>query len=483
MGAGRGAPWARGAGGGVDLGSCGALAGASGGAVVRRGPGGAVGTDSRALVPGQWFLPLAGSRHDGHEFLDAARRAGCAGAVAERVPPGWDRGFIRVRNTERALQALGRHVAETFPGTVVGLTGSCGKTTSRELAALGLGGSASGVHATRNNQNNHLGVPLTLLATPPDASLVLLEMGMSAPGELDLLQGIAQPQVRVVTNVRPAHLEGCGSIEGVAEAKAELVVSAAAGDVVVLNADDPHVDAMAARTVGRVLRFGSGPRCDVQLLGVRPCGPGGHWTAVSLVDNLSGGQPVTCEIPSPGAHLGSCAATAAAVTVAVGASVNDAWAARLSAYTPEGMRMRRQEGRRGVKVLNDAYNSSPSSCQNALEALASLPCSGKRVALLGDMLELGSEATLYHEAALDSALRAVGETGSVGVTGDIFGAVLQARAAAESDGRLFWAASSAELAKVVAGELGPRDLVLVKGSRGLHMEDAVSCLLGDNAPT
>ena len=461
--------------------SCGALAAAAGGAVVRAAPRGAVATDSRALLPGQWFLPLTGGRRDGHAFLGAARRAGCAGAVAERVPPGWDRGFIRVRDTGRALWDLGRHAAESFPGPVVGLTGSCGKTTTRELAVLGLGGRAGGVHATRGNQNNHLGVPITLLEAPPDARVLLLEMGMSAPGELARLEALARPDVRVVTNVRPAHLEGCGSLAGVAEAKAELVVSAGPGDTVVLNADDPRVDAMAARTAARVVRFGSGARSDVQLLGVRPCGPGGFWTAVSLVDRRGGAPAVEAVIPSPGAHLGSCAAAAAAVAVALGGPVDDVWAARLRAYVPEGMRMLREEGPGGITVLNDAYNSSPASCASALESLAALPCLGKRVVLLGDMLELGPEAKRYHEEALGLARRAVGAGGVVGVTGPTFGSVYQARAGGA--GGALWAETPGGLAEAVAGDLGPGDVVLVKGSRGQRMEAAVSMLLGEGGPT
>jgi len=161
--------------------------------------------------------------------------------------------------------------------------------------------------------------------------------------------------------------------------------------------------------------------------------------------------------------------------------VDDVWAARLRAYAPEGMRMRLEEGRGGVTVLNDAYNSSPASCASALESLASLPCPGKRVVLLGDMLELGRGARRYHEEALGLARRVVGTGGVVGVTGPIFGCVCRSRAG-NTDNTL-WAESPERLAEAVAGDLGPGDIVLVKGSRGQRMEAAVSVLLGESGKT
>ena len=433
------------------------LAAATGGTLVAPGPPGPLGTDSRRLAPGTWFVALSGDRFDGHDFLGMARDCGCAGAIARHVPAGWDRGFVQVADGLGALQDVARHVRAGFAGPVVGITGSAGKTTTRALTALALAGLGP-VHATEGNLNNHIGLPLTILRAPVDDAAWVLEMGMSGFGEIDLLQDIGGPTVRVVTNVGAAHLEGVGSLDGVARAKGELFAGARPGDTCVLNADDPRVSSLPVPAGVRVLRYGASQGCDVRLT-----------DAVVDPDTLctrfrieAGPAVVRGTIPAPGAYLAENAAAAVAVAVALRAPL-EGMGARFSAYAPVGMRLRIEPGPAGSRVLNDAYNANPLSVGATLRTLAAIP--GRRVALLGDMLELGT-----HERALHAEVLA----GALGLGLDLVGTVGPRFAAAATqldDGaRVFAAPTPEALADGVRHALDATTTVLVKGSRGLAME-------------
>ncbi|MEC7949015.1 MAG: UDP-N-acetylmuramoyl-tripeptide--D-alanyl-D-alanine ligase, partial [Myxococcota bacterium] len=358
------------------------LASATGGTLVSGGPAGPLGTDSRRLASGTWFVALSGERFDGHDFLAMARDSGCAGAIARHVPDGWDRGFVRVEDGLTALQDVARHVRRGFPGPVVGITGSAGKTTTRALTALALAGLGP-IHSTQGNLNNHIGLPLTVLRAPVGAAAWVLEMGMSGFGEIDLLQSIGGPTVRVITNVGAAHIEGVGSLEGVARAKGELFAGARPGDTCVANADDPRVAALPVPDGVRVLRYGTSHGCDIRLTDA-VVDPDGLCTRFRIE---TGDSVVRGTIPAPGAYLAENAAAAVAVAVALRAPL-DGMGARLATYEPVGMRLRLEAGPAGSRVLNDAYNANPLSVAATLRTLAAMP--GRRIALLGDMLELGA---------------------------------------------------------------------------------------------
>jgi len=433
------------------------LAAATGGTVVHPGPAGAISTDTRRLRSGTWFLALSGERFDGHAFLGMARDCGCAGAIARHVPDDWDRGFVKVGDGLQALQDIARHVRRDFPGPVVGITGSAGKTTTRALTALALG-DLGPVHATQGNLNNHIGVPLTILQAPVGAAAWVLEMGMSGFGEIDLLQDIGAPTVRVLTNVGAAHLEGVGSLDGVARAKGELFDGSRPGDVCIVNADDTRVRTLPIPEGVRVLRYGSSQDCDVRLTDavVDP---------VALCTRFrieAGDRVVRGTIPAPGAYLAENAAAAIAVAVALRAPI-EAIAARFAAYEPVGMRLRVEEGPAGSRVLNDAYNANPLSVNATLRTLAAMP--GRRVALLGDMLELGSHEAELHEEVLANALR-LGLDG-IGTVGPRFRA---AAARLDPHGGVNALDTPEALADRVQPGLTADTTVLIKGSRGLAME-------------
>lgn len=458
------------------------IAAGTGGHLEQPGPPGPVGTDSRRLQPGQWFLALSGDRFDGHDFLPHARAAGCAGAVARQVPPGWDRGFVRVEDGLQALQGLAAWVRQGFTGPVVGITGSAGKTTTRAMVALVLGQEDPGahrvVHATLGNLNNHVGVPLTILAAPVDADVWVVELGMNHFGEIDLLQRIAAPTVRLITNVGPAHLEGVGDLDGVARAKGELFAGARPGDTCVVNADDERVADIPIPDRVRVLRYGSQPGVDIRLTDafVDPVTLATRFRIQTPGDGVVLGQ-----LASPGLHLAHNACAAVAVGVALH-ETPEPMAHRLAGYQPVGMRLRVEEGPRGSKIINDAYNANPISMRAALDTLAAVPDS-RRVALLGDMLELGQAEAHAHREVLEHALALGLEL--VGLVGPRFAAAARATGLVvegqqdltlATGSRLVLAPDAATLGHQLAAGIGPHDVLLAKGSRGMAMERALHSL-------
>jgi len=434
------------------------LAQATGGRLGTDGPSGPIVTDTRRLTPGSWFLALRGDRFDGHHFLAHAADAGCVGIVAETAPADWNRGLVLVQDTLRALQDCAAAARTMLKVPVVGITGSAGKTTTRVmigevLATLGR------IHQTEGNLNNHIGLPLTLLATPPDADVLVLEMGMSAPGEIAELQAIGRPTHRLITNVSAAHLEGTGSLRVVAACKQELFDGARHGDTLLVNDDDHRVRSMPVPPGTRVLRYGSEQGVDVRLIHAELDLNRLH----TLVQLEIHGQSLTARVPSPGRHLALDACAAAAVGWVLGVDT-DSIAAGLGRYRPVGMRMR-VEQRGGITVLNDAYNANPASMKAALETLAAIR-GRRRIALLGDMLELGADEDEAHREIVELA---------VSLDLDLIGLAGPRMTRCVPPGALI-AADSTELAQLLIGELRDGDVVLVKGSRGARMERALDGL-------
>jgi len=440
------------------------LAQATGGRLHADGTAGPLTTDTRRLAPGSWFLALRGDRFDGHDFTAHAAAAGCAGIVVDTLPEGWDRAAVVVDDTLVALQDIGRYVRGGLRCPVIGITGSAGKTTTRAMVGEVLA-SLGRVHSTEGNLNNHIGVPLTLLATPPEVDVLVLEMGMSAPREIELLQDIGAPTFRLITNVGIAHVEGTGSIEGVAACKQELFDGARPGDTLLINIDDPFVARMPRPEGVSTLIYGSEAGVDVRLTHVS-LDPVGLSTFVELEVR---GERLVARIPSPGHHLALDACAAAAVGVALGVSLDEI-AAGLSRYEPVGMRMR-VEAVGPVTVLNDAYNANPASMKAALRTLASIE-GRRRIALLGDMLELGSiEGQAHDDVARFAASLDLEVLGLCGPR--MSAAAVEVEALRSPD--------SIALGEAVAQAVRPGDVVLLKGSRGARMERLLQFLSVEEA--
>lgn len=444
------------------------IAQATGGALVRPAPPGPVLTDTRTLVPGAWFLALVGERFDGHRFLDQAAAAGAAGVVVDRPVPGWSGGLVQVADTTAAMADLGRWARQQVAGPVVGITGSSGKTTTRALVALALS-PLGAIHQTVGNLNNHLGVPMTLLATPSGSSApaaMVVEMGTSGPGEIALLADIAAPTHRIVINVGPAHLEELGGLGGVAVEKGAIYDSAGPDDVLIVNADQPYYAHLVPTERQRLIRFGRSGAAQFRLVDV-VLDPA-MLSTTARISTPDG--DVSCAIPAFGTHFAANACAALAVAWGCGVPVDQA-AAAMSAYEPVGMRQRVGALPSGGLVLNDAYNANPDSVRAALDTLAAL--GGNGVAALGDMLELGAHEAELHQQVIAYAV-------SLGLQRVLLVGPRMARAAAV----LGDAAGSARTydtpdlaAKDLIGTIDSSTRLLVKGSRGMAMERILQPLL------
>lgn len=439
-----------------------ALASGTKGRLVRSGSLGSVCTDTRKISPGDWFLALRGERFDAHDFLDQAIDAGASGVIAERVPEGWSKGHIAVDDGLIALQNLGRYVRNQYAGPVIGLTGSAGKTTTRAMIGLALN-ELGCIHQTAGNFNNHIGLPLTLLDAPEHSDAWVLEMGMNHAGEIDLLQHIGRPNIRLITNVGIAHLEGLGSIEAIAKAKAELFDGSQPGDTLCVNHDDPFVRGMTIPSGCTVIRYGSSTDCDVRLLSAH-VDPDKLHTHFRVSDGTNEWEGT---LPSPGIHMAHNAVAAFAVGHSLGLNP-ERMMKQLASYEPVGMRLRIESGPGETRVINDAYNANPMSVAANLKTLAAIPFSStrQRVALLGDMLELGTTEIQQH--AETGALALSLGLDIVGFAGPRFTEAMGPNAICAPDAE--------SLAELIRDRIRPGDILFLKGSRGMKMERVLHAL-------
>ncbi len=444
---------------------------ATGGELVRWGTGPFPGfsTDSRRSRPGEAFVALAGPRFDGNEFVAAAIARGAAAAIVSRdVAPTPDgAAWIRVGDGLRALGDLAAVRRREFPVRVVGITGSNGKTTTKEMIAAVLAASGRKVARSAGTENNLVGLPQTLLRLEGDEDFAVLEMGMNHAGEIWRLAEIARPDVGVITNVGAAHLEGLGSLANVAAAKEELALALRPGATLVVNGADPRLRAIAERFPGpKILTGGAGA---IRAVAVEPSAEG------QRVEIDVEGSRVRVDLRARGAHNVHNALLAAATGRAFGLGV-DAIAAGLAAFRTPAMRLELVRLPNGARILNDAYNANPASMEAALAALAAEP-GARRIAVLGDMWELGAEEARCHREVGAAAARqgvdwlvAVGRNAEEVVVGALGGGLTTAR--------VDRCASADEAAELLAQRLRGEDIVLVKGSRGAKMEAVVERLRG-----
>jgi UDP-N-acetylmuramoyl-tripeptide--D-alanyl-D-alanine ligase len=427
-----------------------------------------VSIDSRTCRPGDAFFAIRGAHQDGHAFVGHARMRGAACAVTTRIPAGLgaegDFPVVLVDDTTAALQRLGAAHRRCFAIPVVAVTGSNGKTTTKELVATVLSARRR-VLKPVGSYNNQWGVPLTLLALGPEHEAAVLEIGMNAFGEIAALAQLCQPTVGVVTTIAPAHLEGVGSIEGVQKAKGELVEAIPPDGVVVLNADEPLVLALAARARGHVMTYGQADEADVRLGDVALADGG-------LAFRLEAGRATAhVRLPLAGRHNAWHAAAAAAVGLALGVPLDEAAAALALATPVKGRLVWREVG--GVRILDDTYNANPASVRAALDALREAPGVGRRWVILGDMLELGAQTEAAHRE-VGTWVAALPVAGLLAVGPAMRLAAEAARTAGCHDVATF-ASPEGAVAHVLT-RLARGDRVLVKGSRGMRMERAVDAL-------
>jgi UDP-N-acetylmuramoyl-tripeptide--D-alanyl-D-alanine ligase len=454
---------------------------ATGGTLVRQGAWGTfcgVSTDSRTCQAGELFIPLTGESHDGHEFIPKALMRGARGVLVEQRiagaglkpaatgPP--EVTLIAVRDTLTALGDLARAWRARFRVPVVAITGSCGKTTTKEMIAAILA-PAFRVLKNRLNLNNLIGLPLTLLELEESHEAAVVEMGMNAFGEIQRLTRIACPTVGVLTNVYPAHTEGVGDIAGVARAKGELIQALDSGARLIYNADDSRVVRLARDFRGPQLGFGLGARAHLRARGRQIQGRDGQTARLSYE-----GREWPLTLAAPGLHMLYNALAATAVGLALGLAPNDT-AAALDNFRPIHRRSQVVTLDSGVHLLNDCYNANPGSMAMALSTLMELKDHGRAAAALGDMLELGAGAADGHRELGRQAARQ-GLDLLV-----IYGNFRQEVAAGAAEAglapeRIFPVDRRAEGARILREFLQPGDWLLVKGSRGMHMEELIDRL-------
>lgn len=430
-----------------------------------------VSTDTRSLAEGALFVAIRGPHHDAHDHLDAALAAGAAALLVERasaVPAGADLPIVRVSDTTAALGALAAGHRRGFAGPVIAITGSNGKTTTKEMCAAILSQRGPCLK-NRGNLNNAYGLPLTLLGREADHESLVVELGMNHRGEIASLAAIAKPTVGVITNVGSAHIEHLGSQQEIALEKGDLVAALPADAVAVLNGDDPRVMAQADRTPARVVRFGCEESADVRAENIRPTGVGGF--AFDLVTE-AGRWPI--EVAGLGEPTVVNALAAAAAALAAGAEPGDV-VQGLAAYAGIDGRMAQIVLPGGVTIIDDSYNANPQSMEAALRALANHARGGRAIAVLASMGELGAAAEAAHRAT--GRLAAELGVAALFTFGDYAETLVEGAAAAGlPEAAIHVAKSHEELAARVSEQLREGDWVLVKGSRAMAMENVVALL-------
>ena len=424
-------------------------------------------TDSRKITPGCLFLPWVGEKFDGHDFIDMALDKGAAGCLCARLPRDIrpDKFYIKVDDTRLALRAMASVYREKFDIPFVQITGSVGKTTTKEMIAAVLGAKFRTLK-TPENFNNDIGTPLTLFGLGPEHEAAVIETGMNHFGEIEYLGALVRPDVAVISNIGDAHIEFLGSREGILKAKCEIFEHLKEGGLVVLNGDDALLDTV--QVPFRTVRCGQSGHCQARITEIADHGVDGiTCTVVTEKDTYA------LTVPAPGAYMAYSASIAVAVGEELGLS-HEEIVRGVAAYEPAGSRMRVVHLPEGRILLDDCYNANPQSVTAALEVLAKTECD-RRVAVLGDMGELGAltDQAHYNMGALAAMLGidfvvAVGEK-----------ATRIADGTAQSGGEVLHFSTKEEALKTLKEELKPGTAMLVKASHAMHFGALVDALQKD----
>jgi UDP-N-acetylmuramoyl-tripeptide--D-alanyl-D-alanine ligase len=429
--------------------------------------------DTRSIAPGEVFVALRDQR-DGHDFVASAFERGAAAALVER---GYERkagdgALIRVGDTLEGLRAIARAARARTNARIVAVTGSVGKTGTKDALRACLSRLGS-THAAEKSFNNHWGVPLTLARMPADATYGVFEIGMNHAGEIEPLSKLVRPHVAIITTVEPVHLEFFSSVEAIAEAKAEIFAGLEPGGTAILNRDNPHFALLAARArehSARIVSFGRHEDADVRPR-VWELGPAGSDIEVDI-----GGKRVAYRIGAPGAHLALNSLAVVAALDALGADVQAAVAALADIQAAKGRGARLEVALDGgaILLIDESYNANPASMRSALAAMATVPraTNPRRIAVLGDMLELGTESVRLHEGLKDPVDAA--DVDLVFACGPNMRALFTALPPGR---RGEWAETSEGIMAPLLATVRCGDVVMVKGSLGSRMAPLVDALM------
>ena len=422
-----------------------------------------VGTDSRTIKPGELFVALRGENFDGHDFIEAAAKAGAAGALvdfvwADKVPNNF--AILRVTDTLKAYQTLAANYRRSLTLKVLAITGSNGKTSTKDFAAAVLARRFR-VTKTEGNFNNHVGLPRTILEATSQDEVAVWEIGMNHPGEIAALSEIAMPDAAIITNIGVAHIEFMGSREAIATEKGALAEAVEPQGTLILNADDPFSAKIAARTRAKVALAGT-TGGTVRAIEIRQSTEGSEFTIIE------GAHRCRAQLPVAGSHMVQNALLAIAAGRAFGLSIEECAAGLAAAPVTKARLQIKEIG--GIQFLDDSYNANPDSMKAALRTLMELNTEGKRIAVFGEMRELGGESERGHrEIGEATAMLGVDQLITIGTAAEFIAE--GARTAGLN--KVSSARSTAEAARLLGEIAEPGDLVLIKGSRAARTEEVI----------
>ena len=420
-------------------------------------------TDSRTIKPGELFVALHGENFEGHDFVEAAAKAGATGALVDlnwtgNVPNGF--ALLRAADTLQAYQALAANYRRSLALKVLAITGSNGKTSTKDFAASVLARRFR-VTKTEGNFNNHVGLPRTILEATSEDEVGVWEIGMNHPGEIAALSKIAAPDAAIITNIGVAHIEFMGSREAIAAEKGALAEAIVPQGTVILNADDPFSEGIAARARGKVIFAGTSGG-TVRAIEIRQSAEGSEFTIVE------GAHRCRAQLPVAGSHMVQNALLAVAAGRAFGLSIEECAAGLAAAALTKARLQIKEIG--GVQFLDDSYNANPDSMKAALRTLVELDTEGKRIAVLGEMRELGAESARGHrEVGEAAATLGVNQLITIGEVAEL---IAEGARTAGLD-KVSSAKSTTEAARLLGEIVEPGDLILIKGSRAARTEEVI----------
>lgn len=448
---------------------------ATGGKSTRKWKATGVTIDSRKIEPGDLFIAIEGEKFDGHDFVKEALKQGAAAAVVTRIPEGLDKKapLLVVKYTMNALQDLGKFSRSRMKGKIIGVTGSVGKTSTKEMLGLAFKGQGK-VYMTEGNLNNHFGLPLSLARMHEKTDFGIFEIGMNHPGEITPLSKMARPHVSIITTVEAVHLEFFKNVEEIADAKAEIFDGMGASGTAVLNFDNPHFKRLVnkAKTnqgVENIVSFGEKNGASYQLTSYS------EKNGKGVISLSIGNKELKYKLGIPGKHQALNSAGVLAVVKAAGGDVEKSARnlAKFAAKPGRGKIYNVKYKGKSITIIDDCYNASPASVSAALDNLGTRKAKGRKIVVLGDMFELGSSAVELHKSLskkiLDNNIDLLFTAGSL--TLNLYNAVPEKIQGGN-------AKDSASLGPVLVKSLKNGDILLVKGSRGMKMENVINFIKG-----
>lgn len=422
--------------------------------------------DTRTLVPGEFYIAIRGESLDGHAFVADALKRGAVAALVDHIPEGLpkDAPLVLVANTDEALLNLGSYARDRLRGQVIGVTGSAGKTSTKDMLKLCLSDQGT-THASGKSFNNKWGVPFTLAQCDPDSKYVILEMGMSHGGELSQLTQIARPHVAIITTIAPAHMAFFSSLDDIARAKAEIFEGLDKKGIALINGDIPQTDLLVhlaeKQKIQTILLFGEKPHCKVRLLSYRP-----KETLIEITAEILG-EKVSYTLQTYGKHFALNSLTVLATVKALGANLQQA-AISLSSFEASDRRGKSYHLKNNIVLVDESYNANPLSMKAALQSFVERPTLGRKIIVLGDMRELGPDSLKFHQQLEEPVLK-----GNFDKT-YTFGTEMKAL---HSKINSLHCDVMEDLIQNILKDLHPNDAIMIKASKSIKLDQVVKSIL------